>query len=187
MSRSVTTTEQPAEPAVEEEWLLEAGRRDRTRTVLVGLLAAALLVLAGVQLQRHLGTTAAAAAAGPTAGAMPAGMPAMEGFPGAMGAAAPTGAATGTDSGTGTAGSGVSATQAVAAPAVIGTVRRIRAGVWTVVDLGGTAHRVEVDDATTLTRPLSDADTPLGPLATVSVVGTTSADGTVTATSITLR
>jgi hypothetical protein len=70
---------------------------------------------------------------------------------------------------------------------VIGTVVSVKGKTMTVKDLGGKRHVVHLTDATTATRTTA---LPVGALTagtTVSVEGTTNADGSVAATAITTR
>ena len=156
---------------LDEEWLTAPTRRSRLRGVLVVLLAAALVFLGGVEVQRHFGAASAGDSA--TTGAFPGGgLP--TGFPAAGGPQA-----TQPDT-SGSAGSGDEA-------AVIGTVESVDGDVWTIKDLGGKVHEVTVSSTVRIVREstVDAADVETG--STAAVAGTTGDDGQVTATTITLR
>jgi hypothetical protein len=136
--------------------------------------ALALTFTSGVLIQRHhdAGTTAAT----PGVGAFPAG-----GFPGGAGAGFPNGSAS-----TGSSASGGS-TATTSGPVVIGTVVNVKGKTMTVKDLGGKQHVVHLTATTTATKTTTITVGALTPGTTVSVEGTTNADGSVGATAITTR
>ncbi len=116
----------------DEEWLAAPPTRSRWRTALLLTLAASLVFLAGVEVQRHFGTAgAASSSAGAPTGAFP-GMPS-----GAMPSGAPGQDPTGA---------------APASTQVIGTVVAKHGSVWVVKDLGGTRHRITVTSDTDIVR-----------------------------------
>jgi hypothetical protein len=133
--------------------------------------ALALTFAAGVLVQKHhdAGTTAAT----PGAGAFQAG-----GFPGGAGAGFPNGQASSGASASGGTTSG---------PVVIGTVVNVKGKTMTVKDLGGKQHVVRLAATTTATKTITITVGALTPGTTVSVEGTTIADGSVGATAITTR
>jgi hypothetical protein len=153
---------------LDEEWLAAPTRRSRLRGVLVVLLAAALVFLAGVEVQRHFGATSSSDSA--VAGAFPGGgLP--TGFPAAGG---PQGNQPDTSASSGSSGSGDDA-------AVIGTVESVKGDVWTIKDLGGTLHEVTVSSTVRIVRETSVDPAEVETGATVDVAGTTGDDGRVTA------
>ena len=155
---------------MDDAWLAAPVKRSRLRLVLVVTLVAAVVFLAGVQVQKRYGVAGSGAAA---AAAAPGGSPG--GGPPA-GFAPPVGATTGDQ------------TAADAdATAVIGTVVSVEHGVWTVEDLGGTTHEITVDATVRIVQesPLAADDVADG--TTVDISGTTDDQGRVTATSITVR
>ncbi len=142
--------------------------------VLVLGVALALSFTGGVLVQKHHDASTTAVTSGP--GAFPAG-----GFPGGAGAVILNGTAP-----TGPSASGNS-TATTSGPVVIGTVLSVKGKTMTVKDLGGKRHVVHLTDTTTATRA---TDVPVDALTagtTVSVEGTTNADGSVGATAITTR
>ncbi|MXG91150.1 hypothetical protein [Nocardioides flavescens] len=157
----------PTDRPDDEAWLAEPPRRSRVRRLLVALLLASCVFCAGATVQQRWGSTTAALPAGGATGAA--------GAMGRMGQGGPPGAASTDTESTGSASSTTTPSQDDA-PAVIGTVTATDGTTWTVTDLGGTAHQVVVT-----------ADLRVGAGTTVSVVGTTDAQGLVTATSVTVR
>jgi hypothetical protein len=159
----------------DDAWLAEPVRRSRWRLVLAAALAASLVFLAGVEVQKAFGTSTASAASAP-AGGFPSGMP--SGLPSGM--AAP-GGATSTDDGAGSSSSSEATTQTE----VIGTVVARHGDVWVVEDLGGTRHRITVSDETRIVREssLSASDVRTG--ATVDI--TTTSDDAGSAATVTVR
>jgi hypothetical protein len=179
MTHTPTATADPAAESsgdlLDEEWLAAPTRRSRLRGVLVVLLAASLVFLAGVEVQRRFGDTSASSPSAAT-GAFPAGGPG-----GGLPSGFPDSGAGGTQPDTsGSSGTGDEA-------AVIGTVESVKGEVWTIKDLGGKLHEVTVTSTVRIVRESSvdAADVETG--ATVDIAGTTGDDGEVTATSITLR
>ncbi|MGD9958341.1 hypothetical protein [Nocardioides sp.] len=124
---------------LDEEWLATPVRRSRLRTVLVVILAGALCFLGGAVVQKQFGTGSETASATGPAGLpgaqLPAGLP--EGGLPALGGSAPT-----TDG----------PSDAAETDSVIGTVVKVRGTVWTVEDLGGERHRVDVSQDTRAIR-----------------------------------
>src|SRR4051794_35883392 len=165
-------TQTPAD-LLDEEWLAAPSRRSRLRAALVVLLAAALVFLAGVEVQRRYGAASSAADSAATPSFPRGGLP--TGFPG--------GGPQGIQSVPTASATSGSADQA----SVIGTVESVKGDVWTIKDLGGKVHKVTVDTTVRIVRETSvdAADVVAG--ATVDVTGTSGADGAVTATTITLR
>jgi hypothetical protein len=109
---------------------------------------------------------------GLASGNLPAGIPGAGGGLGSGGQSGGTGAAPGATS---------------TAPVVVGTVSSVRGTTVKVKDLGGTTHTVKTSADTTLARPGIGASGALVKGETVSVTGTKSDDGTITATGITVR
>lgn len=170
---------------LDEEWLAAPQGRSRLRTILVLLLGASLLFLAGAQVQRHFGPTPssssgpAAAFVAPGGGGVPAGFPggAVPGGDGAdSGNAGPGAASTGAGTGAGSA----------ASSSIIGTVVSIKGDRWTVKDLGGKTHVVRVPTTTQVVReaPLPTRKVARGD--TVDISGSNSG-GSLNASSITVR
>jgi hypothetical protein len=149
-------------------------KRSRLRLVLIVALAAAVVFLAGVQVQKQYGVAGSdAAAAGPAGftGGPPAGF-------------TPPGQTDQTDQ-TGQTDD-VTATPTDSA-AVIGTVVSVQDGVWTVEDLGGTTHEITVDATVRIVQESALAADDVEDGATVDISGTTDDQGRVTATTITVR
>lgn len=165
-----TTTDSPTD-VLDEEWLAAPTRRSRLRIVLVVLLTASLVFLAGVEVQREYG----AASSTPATAAFPGG-----GALGALPSGFPSEAAGTQPQSTGSAGS-------AAETAVIGTVQSVKGDIWTIKDLGGTIHHVTVSDTVRVVRESAVDPTDVETGATVDVSGTTDGDGQVTATTITIR
>ena len=186
--------------------------RRRANKVTVALVACLVLVAAfvgGVAVQKHAAPATGFAAAGARQGTGAAaggyGVRAAGGFPGAEsgtgtapGGTAPGGTAAGssadgTQAGTGTTGTTTGTTSggtsAAATPAVIGHVVTVTANSLTVKNLGGKTVTVHLSAATTVTAAWSGpgATPALRAGQTVTVAGTTAADGSVTATSVTNR
>lgn len=136
--------------------------------------ALALTFTSGVLVQKHhdAGTTAATSGAG----AFPAG-----GFPGGAGGGFPNGSGSTAPSASG------DSTATTSGPVVIGTVVSVRGKTMTVKDLGGKQHVVHLSAATTATKTTTITVDALTAGTTVSVEGTTNADGSVGATAITTR
>ena len=179
-----------ASPSESEEDFddLEApqGRRVPRLSILLGiviLLGGAFS--GGVLTQKHhdKSLTAASSTAGRGAGGFPAGLGfgAAGGVPQTgTGGTAAGGGSTGTTSTTGTSGS---------TPVLVGTVVSSANGTVTVKDLGGKTHVVRTTTTTTVTTTTTGSSA-LGALkagSTVSVSGTKSADGSVSASNLTSR
>ena len=141
--------------------------------MLVVLLAAALVFLGGVEVQRHFGATSSSNDSAAT-GAFPGG-----GLPTGFPAGGPQGAQPDT-SGSESSGSADEA-------AVIGTVESVDGDVWTIKDLGGNVHKVTVPSTVRIVRETSVDPAEVETGATVDIAGTSGDDGQVTATTITLR
>lgn len=169
---------------LDEEWLQATAKKSRSRTILIALLAASLVFLGGVLVQRNFGSTesssttpdlGALSGGFPGGGEMPEGFPNLsqlgggQGMPGASGAAQPDGSDSAADDTT----------------AVIGKITSIKGDVWTVEDLGGKKHRVTINDDTTLTTSLHNPKEPAIDT-TVTVEGTES-EGDLAADSIQIR
>jgi hypothetical protein len=157
---------------LDEEWLAAPTRRSRLRGVLVVLLAAALVFLGGVEVQRHFGPASSSSDSGATGafpgGGLPTGLPAAGGPQGTQSDAS---------------GSSGSTDEA----AVIGTVESVKGEVWTIKDLGGTLHEVTVSSTVRIVRETSVDPAEVETGATVDISGTTGDDGKITAATITLR
>jgi hypothetical protein len=137
-----------------------------------GLIVGILVVVAfggGVMIQKQHDAGSASASSGfPSfAGGIPAGAGAGGG-----------GASNGGASGGSTAASG---------PVVVGTVVGVAGNDVTVKDLGGSTHVVHVSATTGLAATSVDWSTSLKPGTTVSINGTKTDDGTITATTVTQR
>lgn len=158
---------------LDEEWLATPTRRSRLRGVLVVLLAASLVFLAGVEVQRQFGASSSDDSA--TTGAFPGG-----GLPTGFPAGGLPGTQPDTSGSTGSSG-------ATDAAAVIGTVESVDGDVWTIKDLGGTLHKVTVSSTVRIVRETTVAASDVATGTTVDIAGTTGDDGKVTATTITLR
>ena len=176
--------------------LAEVNRKpSRTTAVLLIGILTTLTFIGGVVVQKQYGGTAASGTPAAAAGGFGAraggnaNFAGGGGFPGggAAGGAAPGGAAGGTAAG-GTAGGGTTGrTTAATAPVVVGTVTKLSGNSLTVKNLGGKSVKVNVKEGATITLVAGKTLTTLKSGATVSVVGTTGTDGTVTATAITVR
>ena len=131
--------EHEPDDVLDEEWLASTQGRSRLRSALLVTLAASVVFLGGVLVQREFGSAdSTSAAAGPLAGGLPEGLP--QGMPG--GGGLPSGMpAPGGD-------------QPIeeARTSIVGTVVAIDGDVWTVEDLGGTSHQVVVTDAAQIVR-----------------------------------
>lgn len=171
MAHTTTVTDNDTD-LLDDAWLAEPRQRSKWRRVLALSLAASVVFLAGIEVQKEYGTQSAAAG---RTGALTAGRP--SGLPGARsGAGAGTGAAAGTaDSST-----------ADSSTAVIGTVVAINGDVWTVEDLGGTKHRITVSSARVDREEQIDATAvELGD--TVDITGAEDQGGDLTASAVTVR
>ena len=166
-------------------------RPSRTTVLLVAGILAAVAFVGGAIVQKHYGGTSSSgqAVAGGFAG-RGGGAGAYGGFGGFPGGGQAGGAATGggAAAGGGTAAGGSAAGGAAAAtPVVVGTVTKLSGTSLTVKNLGGKSVNVKVPEGATITLVAGKSLTTLKTGATVSVSGTTAANGTVTATSITVR
>jgi hypothetical protein len=149
-------------------------RTNRLTALLVALIVAALAFAGGVAVQKaHDKGLVAASAATRARGA------GATGGTGAGGTGAGGTGAGGTAAAGGTGGAG-----GTAAPVAIGTVKSISGSTLTLTNFAGTVVTVTVPPTATVT---TDGLGGLVAGGTVSVAGTTAADGTVTATSITSR
>ncbi len=166
-----TAAQDPDDDLFEPDWN-RPKRTNKLTFVLLAALVAALAFAGGVAVQKHHDAgLAASATAGRARGA--------GGFGGAGGAAGTGGAGAG-----GTAAGGTGQTAGGGPPVAIGTVKSLSGTTLTITNFAGTVVTVTVPPTATVTTP------GLGGLAvgaTVSVAGTTNADGTVTATSVTSR
>ena len=200
----------PIEPADEDlDLLAESNRRPGrlTITLLAGILAA-LAFAGGVVVQKHYGDSGTAAAAGPggaagfTRGAGGFGGAGggfgggAGGFGGGAGGGTGTGVGGGAGTGTGAAGGdaaggaaagGAGGTAAAATPAVVGTVVKVSGTTVTVKNFGGKTIKVTVPADTAITLSTALKLTGLKAGTSISIVGTTAADGSVTASSVTAR
>jgi hypothetical protein len=133
----------------------------------------ALTFTGGVLTQKHHDAGTSAASSGfPGLGA--------GGFPAGLGGGAPGAATSG---GTGATGG----TTTTAGPAVIGTVVKVVGQTMTVKDLGGKSHVIHLTGTTKATKTTTVDLDALKAGTTVTVSGTTSADGSVSAATITTR
>lgn len=177
----------PIEPAEEDlDLLAESNRRPGKLTVvlLAGILAAVAFG-GGALVQKHYGTSSSSASAsgfpgrslgGQGSGGFPGG---QGGFPGAEG-----GLGTGSASG-GSAGGG--GTAAAATPAVVGTVVKVSGTTVTVKNFGGKLIKVKVPAGTAISLSSTLKVTGLKKGTTITVVGTSATDGSVTASAVTAR
>jgi len=174
----VTTAPLPliADPAADrapEDDVFQLPERRRLGASTVGLLVLLLLAagfVGGALVQKHEGTsTVATGRAGRLAGA--------GGFARGEGAAGFGGAAGGV----------AGAAPAADAPVVVGTVVSVTGDTLIVKNLGGVTITVHLGSGVTVTRSSTEDASHLTADTTVSVAGTTGADGSVTATGITAR
>lgn len=167
-TNGVQPAENPDDDLFDADWN-RPKRANRLTFVLVAALVAALAFAGGVAVQKkHDAGLAASATAGRARGA--------GGFGGTT-----EGGATGQ---AGTTGQGGAAAQGGGPPVAIGTVKSISGSTLTITNFAGTVVTVTVPPTATVTTPGLGG---LAPGATVSVAGTTNADGTVTATTVTSR
>lgn len=190
MSNQVSepVTASPVADDWDDEWLAAPTRRSRWRSVLVLALAASLVFLAGVEVQKRFGTASggSSALAGAPAG-FPSGMP-SGGFPSGMAApggdaGADAGADTGADSGSDSGGD--SGAGAETRTEVIGTVIAKHGDIWVVKDLGGTKHRITVTEDTRFVRQSSLSASDVAAGATVDI--TTISDDAGSAATVIVR
>jgi hypothetical protein len=194
----------PIEPADDDlDLLAEVNRKPSRATVLLiaGILAT-LAFVGGVVVQKHYGGTTTAAGPGGAGGfagrqgGTAGGAGGYGGFGGGgasggglgggqAGGQAGTGQAGAAAGGAGAGGTGTGS--AAATPVVVGTVAKMSGSSLTVKNLGGKSVKVKVPEGASITLVAGKTLTTLKVGATVSVAGTTAADGTVTATSVTVR
>ena len=133
----------------------------------------ALTFTGGVLTQKHHDAGTSASSSGfPELGA--------GGFPAGLGGGPPSGATSGD---TGASGGSPTTT----GPAVIGTVVKVVGQTMTVKDLGGKSHVIHLTDTTRATKTTTIDLDAIKAGTTVTVSGTTSADGSVSAATITTR
>ncbi|GAB2586189.1 hypothetical protein [Microlunatus antarcticus] len=178
---------------LDDEDYLPQERRGPSRLT-VGLIAALVLalgVLGGVWVEKQLGSANSAVGQGMPGGASGQGFPnggtGGQGMPGgtSSGQALPGGAASGsTGNQAGAGGRSGGGSTAPSTPVVVGTVSSSGTKSLVVTDLGGTKHTVVITSTTTVTAPYGHNSLEAGD--TVAVTGTTTSDGSVTATSVTV-
>jgi hypothetical protein len=165
-----------ADTEVDDEFGTPPARHRRVPSITGLLILGVLLALTftgGVLTQKHHDAGTSASSTGfPGLGA--------GGLPAGLGGGAPGAATSG---GTGASGGST----ATARPAVIGTVVKIAGQTMTVKDLGGKSHVIHLTGTTKATKTTTIALDALKAGTTVTVSGTTSADGSVSATTITTR
>jgi len=177
---------------LDDEDYLPQDRRGpgRLTVALVAALVLTVGVLGGVWVEKQLGSTTSAAGRGMSGGAggqgFPAGGTGGQGMPGGgTGGQGVPGGAPSSSAGTETgAGGGSPSGSTPATPLVVGTVASSSTKSLVVSDLGGTRHTVAVTSTTTVTTPYGHGSLEAGD--TVSVTGTTTSDGSVTATGVTV-
>jgi Domain of unknown function (DUF5666) len=176
-----------SEDDLEDEFLPRPPRRLATSSiVLIGCAAVAAGFLGGVLVQRHhdTGITRTTAATGRGTPAAAAG-----GRTGGFGAAAGEGFGTGTGGGAGGFGGGTGGTAGTGSaagttiPSLIGTVASVTPTTASVTNLGGQKVVVHLGKSTKLTAAYG---TSLAKGESVSVYGSKAADGSITATAITV-
>jgi hypothetical protein len=171
----------------------------RMSLILAAVLVAGAGFLGGIWTQKNHGTAAGAATGGfGTRQGITGAQTGEGGFGGrtgtgtgaggtgtGIGAGTGTGAGgTGTGTGTGAGGTGTGGGTTAAVPAVIGTVTVLTGSEMVVQNLGGKQVSVHLSATTTVSKKFGVADLTVGK--TVSVAGTTAADGSVTATLVTV-
>jgi len=182
----VTTTDtEPAYAAehepddvLDEEWLASTQGRSRLRSILLITLAASVVFLGGVLVQREFGSAgSSSAAAGPLRGGLPEGIP--QGMPGGGGL----------PSGMPVPGSGQGGDQPaeVARTSIVGTVVAIDGDVWTVEDLGGTSHQVVVREAAKIVRETTVSAAGVELDSTVDITLSDDGSGSDTASDVVIR
>jgi hypothetical protein len=165
---------------LDSEFVPQPRRRIGALTIaLAALLVAGAGFLAGVQVQQHQGSAGTAtdsnafARRGGTGG-------------GGTGGGGFSGFGAGAGSGTGAdAGSGAGAVAGTAGPVVIGQIVSVTGDTVVVRNLGGKEVTVKLSSDTTITQTAKVSDLKAGQ--TVSVSGSTAADGSVTATAVGTR
>jgi hypothetical protein len=196
---------QPVEPLHDDlDLLAEVNHRpERSTVLLIAGIVVALAFVGGVAVQKHLG--GATAATGPGAALGFSGPPGGNlGRAGGFGAAGGPGGLGGAQAGGPAAGGGTAAGGGAAVgggsaaagggvaggggtPVVVGTVTKLSGSTLTVKNLGGKSVNVKVPSGATITLVAGKRLTTLKRGVTVSVAGKSAADGTVTATSVTVR
>jgi hypothetical protein len=166
VSPATASVSETATEILDDDWLAAPSRRSRSRIGLLAVLTLLVVFLGGVEVQKRWGAGDSATADRPFGRSF-------------SGGSLPSGSFTGLP----TTGGG---TTASSIPAVIGTVTRIQGHTWTVRDLGGTSHAVQVTARTALTRSLGDATAPIRTGSDVTVQGTPHGRS-LTATVITIR
>ena len=190
MTDDTLVRDEPTEDdLVDDAWLQSTKKKSRARTWLLVGLAAAVVFLGGVVVQRELGSTPSGSAASPAAlpggGQLPEGLSAGQ-LPGGGqlpdGGEVPGGSL---GSGESPSADGTADTSAATADTVIGKISRIRGDDWVITDLGGERHPARIADDATLTAPYGAAGgVRVG--STVTVAGST-VSGVLTVHSITVR
>jgi hypothetical protein len=173
----------PMEPADDDLDLLAVSNRRPSRltiTLIAGILAAVAFV-GGVQAQKQWGGSSAAAATGAPGGA--AGFQRGGGGGYGGGAAGFGGAGAGATGGA-AAGGGAAAADT---PAIVGTVVKVSGTTVTVKNFAGKTVTVKVPAGTTVSLSSTLSLTGLKAGTSVSVVGTTGSDGSITASAVTAR
>lgn len=161
---------------LDDEFAPQPRRKLGKLTVLLAaVLVAGLGVIGGVELQKHLGASSSSPASGFAALAGRGVTGETGGFPGG-GSFPGAGGSTGSTSGTGST---------TTTPAVIGQIASISGQTMVVKNLGGKEVTVHLTNTTTVTKSYSAPALAVGQ--TVTVAGTTGADSSVTATSITVQ
>jgi hypothetical protein len=180
----------PDDDLFEPDWD-KPKRTNKLTWVLVALLVAALAFAGGVTVQKNHDEALAVAAAGTRtranqSAALGGGGGAGGGFGSSSGSGSGSGGSGpgsgGAPSGSGTTTGGSGGTDAT--PVAIGTVKSISGTTFTLTNFAGTVVTVTVPPTATVT---TNGLQGLAVGATVSVAGTTAADGNVTATSVTSR
>jgi hypothetical protein len=177
------SVDQPRSSADDLDLLAEVNHRpSRTTAALIVAILATLTFIGGAVAQKQFGTAAEAAPSGAAGGfpARPGGNTA--GF-GSFGGGGTPGGSAGGGAGGGTASGATTA----ATPVAVGTVTKLSAGSLTIKNLGGKSVKITVPEGATITLVAGKGLTTLKTGATVSVAGKVAADGSVTATSVTVR
>ncbi|HST85754.1 MAG TPA: hypothetical protein VLL08_28705 [Kineosporiaceae bacterium] len=185
----------PVEAADDDlDLLAEVNHRPSRATVLliVGIIAS-LAFLGGSVVQKNYGGTSTGGQAAGGAGAAGFGARAGGygnfggGFPGGQAGGA-AGVAAGGAGGAATGGGAASGTTTAAAtPVAVGTVTKVSGSSLTLKNLGGKTVKVTIPEGASITLVAGKKLTTLKAGVTVSVAGKVAADGSVTATSVTVR
>ena len=165
----------------DEAWLAEPPKRSRLRLALMVALAASLVFLGGVEVQKHFGLAGDQAAGGQIAGGQAAGARAARG--GLQGGSGLT-PEQGVDAGQAPAGG---SDAAAASTAVIGTLESVDGTTWTVKDLGGNVHTITVGESVRIVQESALGADEVKNGSTVNVSGTTDDEGEMQAATITIR